>query len=204
MARLELEDLHSFMPELYLSFSVLHVALANTTFLLAAAKGFLAEHHVIFLSLRKIQLPSSSNGNFWRKLCLCFVFNVPQGDFSPECDLAITAHSSAPDALVVHAGGPGESLPPATIYLSLKCNSLRQPPLCITLKDWSHLKAECSVEWLTKLIKDHALDFESDMFAVGGFSQSLPLPPHQKEKETTGQRCPIFPHRREMPHFLLV
>lgn len=64
MARLELEDLHSFMPELYLSFSVLHVALANTTFLLAAAKGFLAEHHVIFLSLRKIQLPSSSNGNF--------------------------------------------------------------------------------------------------------------------------------------------
>lgn len=82
-----------------------------------------------------------------------FIFNVAQSDFSPEHDLAIAARSSPPDALVVSAGGPGESLPPATIYLSLKCNkrSLRQPPLCITHKDWSNFKAKTIVMFRSDL-----------------------------------------------------
>lgn len=160
------EDVHSFVPsvaELCLphsgcSFcdgtsSVPAVALANTdpvTTNVAArcCKGFSCwTSHFFSPRLEKAQLPYSSNGNFWRKLYPYFIFNVPQSDFSPEYDLAVTARSSPPDELLVWARGPGESLPPAIIYLSLKCNKhrLRQPPLCITHEDWSNFKAEMTV-----------------------------------------------------------
>lgn len=95
-------------------------------------KGFSRWASQFFPLLAKAQLPSSSNETFEEY----FIFTVPQSDFSPESDLAVSTRSCCESWV-------SRGIAATSHYLSL--SEVRQPHSCITYRDWSDFKAKMTV-----------------------------------------------------------